>query len=164
MSLPTLRNGFMQQARQFRRLGRGGGDLRIGLAFRTDEFPPDLLQEAMGTLDSWGFIGPEGEPIRRISAAATEPPELTRLLHETIRKVGNDIEHLRFNTAISQMMVFSNALQKAPAVTRATALAFLQVLAPFAPHIAEGIVVTAAVPSRRSFARPGRISTLPDLP
>jgi len=35
------------------------------------------------------------------------------------------------------MMVFSNALQKAPAVTRATALAFLQVLAPFAPHIAE---------------------------
>jgi leucyl-tRNA synthetase len=70
-------------------------------------------------------------------APAQEPAELTKLLHETIKKVGDDIEHLRFNTAISQMMIFSNALQKAPVVSRATALAFIQVLAPFAPHLAE---------------------------
>ncbi len=73
----------------------------------------------------------------KISATAAEPAELTRLLHETIKKVGDDIEALRFNTAISQMMIFANALQKAPAVSRATVLAFLQVLAPFAPHLAE---------------------------
>ncbi len=83
------------------------------------------------------FIGSEGEVNPKISADAAEPAELTRLLHETIRKVGEDIEHLRFNTAISQMMVFANAVQKAPMVSRATALAFLQVLAPFAPHLAE---------------------------
>ncbi len=59
------------------------------------------------------------------------------MLHETIRKVGDDIENLHFNTAISQMMIFANALQKAPAVSPATMQAFLQVLAPFAPHIAE---------------------------
>jgi leucyl-tRNA synthetase len=35
------------------------------------------------------------------------------------------------------MMIFANALQKAPAVSRATVLSFLQVLAPFAPHLAE---------------------------
>src|SRR5690606_32872911 len=47
------------------------------------------------------------------------------------------IEGLRFNTAISQMMIFVNALQKAPAVTPQTARVFLQLLAPFAPHLAE---------------------------
>ena len=44
---------------------------------------------------------------------------------------------MRFNTAISSMMIFSNALQKAPQVSRAAVLTFLQLLAPFAPHLAE---------------------------
>ncbi len=82
-------------------------------------------------------VAADGGVNPKISATATEPAELTRLRHETIKKVGDDIEALRFNTAISQMMIFANALQKAPAVSRATVLAFLQVLAPFAPHLAE---------------------------
>jgi leucyl-tRNA synthetase len=82
-------------------------------------------------LDADGSVQP------KISATSGEPAELTRLLHETIRKVGDDIEHLRFNTAISQMMIFANALQKAPQVRRETILAFLRLLAPFAPHFAE---------------------------
>ena len=68
---------------------------------------------------------------------ASDSAELIKLLHETIRKVGDDIEGLRLNTAISQMMIFANALQKSSTVSRATVLAFLQVLAPFAPHITE---------------------------
>ena len=83
------------------------------------------------------YIGPEGELNPKIAPGAAEPAELTKLLHETIKKVGENIESLRLNTAISQMMIFSNALQKAPAVSRETALAFLRVLAPFAPHLAE---------------------------
>jgi leucyl-tRNA synthetase len=83
-------------------------------------------------------IGREGEVNPKIAAdPAADSAELTRLLHETIRKVGDDIEHLHFNTAISQMMVFANALQKAPAVSRTTVLSFLQLLAPFAPHLGE---------------------------
>jgi leucyl-tRNA synthetase len=83
-------------------------------------------------LDREGAVNP------KISADPhVDSPELVKLLHETIRKVGDDIEALRLNTAISQMMIFSNALQKAPAVSRGTVLAFLQVLAPFAPHLAE---------------------------
>ena len=82
-------------------------------------------------------LGEDGRPNPKISAAAPESPALDRLLHETIRKVGDDIGGLRFNTAISQMMIFVNAVQKAPAVSRPTVLAFLQLLAPFAPHIAE---------------------------
>ncbi|MCX6955443.1 MAG: class I tRNA ligase family protein, partial [Verrucomicrobia bacterium] len=82
-------------------------------------------------------IGKEGEVNAKISATAVDSPELTKLLNETIKKVGEDIEGLRFNTAISQMMIFTNALQKAPTVSRGTMQAFLQVLAPFAPHLAD---------------------------
>ena len=82
-------------------------------------------------------IAPDGSVNPKISADAAETPELTKALHETIKKVGEDIEALRFNTAISQMMIFVNALQKAPALRQDTAMAFLKVLAPFAPHLAE---------------------------
>ena len=82
-------------------------------------------------------IGADGQPNSKISDGATEPAELTKLLHETIKKVGEDIENLRFNTAISQMMIFTNAVQKSPAVRRQTMLAFFQILAPFAPHVAQ---------------------------
>ncbi len=81
-------------------------------------------------------IGPDGANNPKIGDA-TETPELTKSLHETIKKVGEDIEGLRFNTAISQMMIFVNGLQKAPSLRRETVLTFLQLLAPFAPHLAE---------------------------
>jgi leucyl-tRNA synthetase len=83
------------------------------------------------------LIGPDGNVNAKISATHVDSAELIKLLHETIKKVGDDIEGLRFNTAISQMMIFSNALQKAPTVSTDTARTFLQLLAPFAPHIAE---------------------------
>jgi leucyl-tRNA synthetase len=86
------------------------------------------------------LIGPDGGVAAKIAAFGApnaDGAEFTKLLHETIKKVGDDIEGLRFNTAISQMMIFANALQKAPTVSREAALAFVQVLAPFAPHIAE---------------------------
>ncbi len=82
-------------------------------------------------------IGADGAPNPKISATADEPAELVKLLNETIKKVGDDIENLRFNTAISQMMIFANAVQKSAQIRRTTMLAFLQVLAPFAPHFAE---------------------------
>ncbi|MDR1456885.1 MAG: leucine--tRNA ligase [Puniceicoccales bacterium] len=62
-----------------------------------------------------------------------------RLLHESIRKIREDIEGLRFNTAIAQLMILLNHLQKLSCVSRATAENFIQLLAPFAPHICEEI-------------------------
>lgn len=58
-------------------------------------------------------------------------------LHKTIKKVADDVENLRFNTAISQMMVFTNACYKAGKVSEDVAKDFFKVLAPFAPHLAE---------------------------
>jgi leucyl-tRNA synthetase len=86
------------------------------------------------------LIGPDGAVHPKVAAegaSGADAPETIRLLHETIKKVGEDIEGLRFNTAISQMMIFANALQKAPQVSRTTARTFLQLLAPFAPHFGE---------------------------
>ncbi|MBN1393165.1 MAG: leucine--tRNA ligase [Sedimentisphaerales bacterium] len=60
-----------------------------------------------------------------------------RLLHQTIKKVGDDIETFGFNTAISQMMIFINHISKQENRPKSAVEKFLLVLAPFAPHIAE---------------------------
>ena len=60
-----------------------------------------------------------------------------KVLHETIFKVTEAIEDLRFNVAISQMMILINHLQKVDSYSIDTAKALLQLLAPFAPHLAE---------------------------
>lgn len=60
-----------------------------------------------------------------------------RLLNQTIKKVGDDIESFGFNTAISQMMIFVNHLVKLPVIPKATVEKLVLVLSPFAPHIAE---------------------------
>lgn len=101
------------------------------------------------------FIGPFEEPapwndnglvgvrrfldkVVRLSeiVASEEPEAVTRVLHKTIKKVTEDIDGMRFNTAVSQMMVFTNEVQSAGAITKDSFMKFLQVLCPFAPHIA----------------------------
>jgi leucyl-tRNA synthetase len=98
------------------------------------------------------YVGEGGKAHPKIVEGAQDPEELVRLLHETIRKVGDDIESLRFNTAISQMMIFENALHKEPKVSRAAALAFIQLLAPFAPHFAEEVWSRLGAPGRAASA------------
>lgn len=66
----------------------------------------------------------------------TEERSVTSSLHKTIKKVGEDIEQFKFNTAVSAMMIFINQAEK-DGLTNETYQTFLQLLAPFAPHIAE---------------------------
>jgi leucyl-tRNA synthetase len=66
-----------------------------------------------------------------------EDPEILKGLHQAIRKVEGDIENLRFNTAISAMMIFLNLAMKKGKVTRDTACIFSKILSPFAPHLGE---------------------------
>ena len=72
-------------------------------------------------------------------SSGIEDPEILKGLHQAIRKVEGDIENLRFNTAISAMMIFLNIVTKKGSVTRQTALSFTKILSPFAPHLAEEI-------------------------
>lgn len=60
-----------------------------------------------------------------------------KVMHATIKKVGEDIEALAFNTAISQMMIFVNAFTNANPRPRAALRVLIQVLNPFAPHLTE---------------------------
>lgn len=66
-------------------------------------------------------------------------PELEKLLHKTILKVTDDLENLRFNTAIAALIECNNELVQMQSVPREVGRVFLLLLAPFAPHIAEEI-------------------------
>ena len=64
--------------------------------------------------------------------------EKTQILyHQTIKRVSENIEDFKFNTAISGMMIFLNELEKEEAVDRTMLEGFLKILTPFAPHITE---------------------------
>ncbi len=62
---------------------------------------------------------------------------LASLLHKTIKKVGEDIESFKLNTAISAMMILANAMQEEEEIPAEYYGSLLKILAPFAPHLAE---------------------------
>lgn len=110
-----------------------------------------LYEMFMGPLDKakpWNTKGLQGcfRFVKRIwdiynnqktSIIDVEHEDTLKLLHQTIRKVTEDIDNMRFNTAISQMMVFSNHLIKKRAVSQNTLHIFLLLLNPFVPHMTE---------------------------
>jgi leucyl-tRNA synthetase len=70
-------------------------------------------------------------------SAARDAAAILRPMHRVIRKVTQDIDRLAFNTAISAMMEFNNALAKLTFVPMEVALNLLRLLEPFAPHISD---------------------------
>ena len=63
--------------------------------------------------------------------------KLEKVYHQTVKKVTDDFEGLRFNTAISQLMVFINEAYKADVLPKAYVEGFVKMIAPIVPHIAE---------------------------
>ncbi|MFV0560916.1 MAG: leucine--tRNA ligase [Enterococcus sp.] len=63
--------------------------------------------------------------------------KLTKVYHQTVKKVTEDYAHMHFNTAISQLMVFVNEAYKAEVLPYEYMEGFVQLLAPIAPHIGE---------------------------
>jgi leucyl-tRNA synthetase len=79
---------------------------------------------------------PVNHPKTRVADAAI-PEALDRMMHRTIKKVGEDITALRFNTAIAELIKLNNELNKLPAIPRELAENLTLMLAPFAPHLTE---------------------------
>ncbi|PJA89661.1 MAG: leucine--tRNA ligase, partial [Candidatus Magasanikbacteria bacterium CG_4_9_14_3_um_filter_32_9] len=63
--------------------------------------------------------------------------EENKTLHKTIKKVGEDIENMSFNTSVAKMMEFVNEITKAQEISKEDLEKFLKILSPFAPHLAE---------------------------
>lgn len=61
------------------------------------------------------------------------------LIHKAIKKISEDIEEMRFNTAVSSLMILSNELDKVEAISKKDYEILIRLLAPFAPHITEEI-------------------------
>ena len=66
-------------------------------------------------------------------------PAINALIHETVKKVSEDIEKMKFNTAIAAMMTLVNEMSAQPSVTQADMETLLLILSPFTPHICEEI-------------------------
>lgn len=85
------------------------------------------------------LIDDRAEEVKLNETVTDQPPDrdTLRKLHQTIQKVTEDLDGMRFNTAISALMELSNHLTKLPARPRAVLETFVLLLSPFAPHVAE---------------------------
>ncbi len=124
----------------------GADALRVYLLFMAPFENPTVWDED-------GITGPErflartwrlaNEAAQASALIAGPPTELTRRLHQTIQRVTADVERFQFNTAVAALMTFLNELAEHRQVHGVTAelaeavRAFVLLLAPFAPHIAE---------------------------
>ncbi|NLJ04609.1 MAG: leucine--tRNA ligase [Exilispira sp.] len=87
--------------------------------------------------------------------AESLPPDIDRLLHKTIKKVGEDIETISaYNTAISALMILLNELQNLESIPRKVAQSYIVILSVFAPHIAEELWGTVG-DGKPIFLKPG---------
>ena len=77
------------------------------------------------------------EYFNRTETQFTTPISTETLLHQTIKKVTEDIENLKFNTAISSLMILANEMEKEKEISLIHYYKFLALLSPFAPHITE---------------------------
>lgn len=82
------------------------------------------------------IVGDQDEASLLVENAEVTPHQL-KVLHEAIKKVTDDIENMRFNTAISALMIFTNEARQWDELPSGIAKPFVKLLSPFAPHIAE---------------------------
>lgn len=126
-------------------VGKVGGDtVRMYLAFigpynEVGQYPWDIG----GIVGTRRFLERVWKIKSKIPDSKSESnPKIENLLHKTIKKVTEDIESFKFNTAISALMILLNELEKlehTSNMSRDILATFLKLLAPFAPHISEEI-------------------------
>ncbi|ACA41702.1 leucine--tRNA ligase [Lysinibacillus sp. fkY74-1] len=109
------------------------GPLEASVAWSTNG-----LDGARRFLDRiWRLLVNEEDGTISAKIQVSDDKTLEKSYHQTVKKVTEDYEGIRFNTAISQMMVFINDCYKAEVIPTAYAEGFVKMLAPIAPHIAE---------------------------
>jgi leucyl-tRNA synthetase len=99
------------------------------------------------------FIDDRAETVKLSDAIRDAAPDrdTLRKLHQTIQKVTDDLDGLRFNTAIAAMMEFTNHLTKLETRPRSALGPFVLILSPFAPHLAEELWHTLGHPKTLAY-------------
>jgi leucyl-tRNA synthetase len=147
----TLRNQGIILGEDGQKMSKSRGNVinpdNVVLEFGADSMR--LYEMFMGPIEvmkPWSMQGITGirrflERVYRIfqNPATDEEisPETRKLLHKTIKKVTDDIEMMRFNTAISAMMILANEIGKKKVQSREILEKFCLILSPFAPHLCE---------------------------
>ena len=83
------------------------------------------------------IINEEGNLSSKIKDDINPDNETLFIHHQTIKKLGDDIENLHFNTAVSQLMIYSNHMQKCDSISKNLIKELVIIIAPFVPHLAE---------------------------
>jgi leucyl-tRNA synthetase len=83
------------------------------------------------------FVGDDGQLNPKIAADANPGDAFMRVWHRSVKKITEDYEALRFNTAISQTMIFVNEAYKTEQLPLAAMKDLAQLMAPLAPHLGE---------------------------
>src|SRR5262249_22485594 len=121
----------------------GADGLRVAVLFMG---PPDAdkqWEDSMAEgpwrflLRAWRLLVGDDDAAPAAIGGAPASGELRRALHVAIDGVTKDMQAIAYNTAISKLMVLLNAMQGADPLPREVASAFVRMLSPFAPHLAE---------------------------
>jgi leucyl-tRNA synthetase len=102
-------------------------------------FDQQVAWSTGGIMGSRRFIERVWKLGEKISKKESLSKEAETNLHKTIQKVTDDITSMRFNTAISTLMIALNEFEKSPAISREQYEMFLKIIAPFAPHMSEEV-------------------------
>ncbi len=99
-------------------------------------FEQTAMWNANGMVGTLRFV----EKVWRIASKVSDTTsdlEVQKILNKTIKQVSEQVESFKFNTAVSAFMILANAMESATSVSKEDFKKFLQILAPFAPHVSE---------------------------
>ncbi|MFW6285167.1 MAG: leucine--tRNA ligase [Bacillota bacterium] len=114
----------------------GADTLRVYILFIGD-YEQSTPWSEEGVKGARRFLDKVWRLFEKVAEGASDSNDLITLLNKTIKGVGEDIETVKFNTAIAKLMTFVNEALKQDAIHKTTYETFLRLLNPFAPHIAE---------------------------
>ncbi len=98
-------------------------------------FPDSIAWDTKGMVGVRRFL----DKVARLKSKVQDLSDTTlnRIVHQTIKKVTEDLENFKFNTAISQLMILSNEMEKQEQISKKDYKILLQLLSPIAPHLTE---------------------------
>mgnify|MGYP001772944506 CR=1 FL=1 len=116
----------------------GADSLRVYEMFM-GPFDQMIAWQEKGIVGARRFLERVWKLTLKVKNLKSKNKKLIKILHQTIKKVTEDIENFKFNTAVSQLMIFANEMEKEEKIEKEIFENFIKLLAPFAPHISEEI-------------------------